>query len=45
MALQEGEFEIVSCSNPPSRSINNSAMSLLMEGARLADELTADETA
>ncbi len=45
MAWQEGNFEIVSCSNFPSHSIHNSAMSLLMEGARLADEINDDEEA
>ncbi len=39
MAWNEGEFEIVSCSAFPSRTIHGSTMSLLMEGARLADEI------
>ena len=44
MAWQEGQFEIVSCSAFPSRTIQGSTMSLLMEGARLADEVgTAEE--
>lgn len=44
MAWQKGAFEIVSCSAFPSRTIHGSTMSLLMEGARLADEIdTADE--
>ena len=43
MAWQEGQFEIVSCSAFPSRTIQGSTMSLLMEGARLADEVGAAE--
>ena len=43
MAWQEGEFEIVSCSAFPPRSIHGSTMSLLMEGARLADEIDSSE--
>jgi len=38
MAWQAGEFEIVACSTFPPRTIHSSTMSLLMEGARLADE-------
>ena len=38
MTWQEGEFEITACTNIPPRNIFESAMSLLMEGARIADE-------
>jgi response regulator RpfG family c-di-GMP phosphodiesterase len=38
MAWEQGNFQIVSCSDFPTRTINAGAMSLLMEGARLADE-------
>ena len=38
MAWEEGNFQIVSCSDFPPRTIQAGAMSLLMEGARLADE-------
>jgi DNA-binding response OmpR family regulator len=38
MAWEEGNFQIVSCSDFPPRTIHAGAMSLLMEGARLADE-------
>jgi CheY-like chemotaxis protein len=41
MAWHAGEFEIVACSTFPARTIHSSTMSLLMEGARLADELSA----
>ncbi len=38
MTWQEGEFEITASTTVPSRNIFESAMSLLMEGARIADE-------
>jgi hypothetical protein len=38
MAWQEADFQIVPCATFPSRTIQDPAMSLLMEGARLADE-------
>lgn len=38
MTWQEGEFEIKACTTIPPRNIFESAMSLLMEGARIADE-------
>lgn len=41
MAWQTGEFEIVACSTFPPRTIHSSTMSLLMEGARRADEASA----
>ena len=46
MTWAEGEFEITSCSSMPARNIFESAMSLLMEGARMVDdesELPDDE--
>ncbi len=38
MAWQDGEFEITTSTSFPNRTIHDSAMSLLMEWARLADE-------
>ena len=38
MTWQDGEFEITACTAVPPRNIYESAMSLLMEGARIADE-------
>ncbi len=38
MAWQDGDFEITTSTNFPNRTIHDSAMSLLMEWARLADE-------
>ena len=38
MTWVEGEFEIKACSALPARNIFESAMSLLMEGARMADD-------
>ncbi|MFO7568270.1 MAG: response regulator [Smithellaceae bacterium] len=38
MAWEDGEFEITTSANFPERTIHDSAMSLLMEWARLADE-------
>ena len=38
MTWEEGEFQIIPCSNFPNRTIHQSTMSLLMEAARLADE-------
>lgn len=38
MTWQEGEFVITACTAVPPRNIYESAMSLLMEGARIADE-------
>ena len=38
MAWEDGEFEITTSSSFPARTIHDSAMSLLMEWARLADE-------
>ncbi len=35
---QDGEFQIVPCSDFPPRTIHSSTMSLLMEAARLSDE-------
>jgi DNA-binding response OmpR family regulator len=46
MAWTEGEFEIKTCNALPERNIFESAMSLLMEGARIVDdesELPDDE--
>ena len=42
MTWLEGEFEIRSCTNVPARNVFESAMSLLMEGARIADEAGAN---
>ena len=42
MSWQKGDFEIVSCSDFPARTIHGSAMSLLMEAARLADEVNLE---
>lgn len=42
MALEEGTFKIESCSDFPTRTIQAGAMSLLMEGARLADEASGE---
>jgi DNA-binding response OmpR family regulator len=42
MTWEEGDFQIVPCSEFPPCTIQAAAMSLLMEGARLADE-TRDE--
>ena len=39
MMLTEGEFVTKQCSEFPVKSIQASAMSLLMEGARLSDEI------
>ncbi|GEM_PF-384487 len=41
MALKEGRFQILSCSEFPERTIFGSTMSLLMEGARVADEMAS----
>ncbi len=41
MAFQEGDFEIVPCSKFPGRTVHGNTMSLLMEGARLVDEMAA----
>ncbi len=41
MACQDGQFQVVSCSSFPQRTIHAGTMSLLMEGARLADEANA----
>ena len=38
MSWEEGNFRIVTCSDFPQHSIRGSTMSLLMEGARQADE-------
>ncbi len=38
MTWFEGEFEIRACTTVPERNVFESAMSLLMEGARIADE-------
>ncbi len=38
MTWEEGEFQIIPCSDLPPCTIQAAAMSLLMEGARLADE-------
>ena len=38
MTWEEGEFQILPCSNFPSRTIHAPTMSLLIEGARLVDE-------
>jgi len=38
MTWQDGEFEITACSDVPPRNIYESAMSLMLEGARIADE-------
>jgi DNA-binding response OmpR family regulator len=38
MTWQDGDFEISACTAFPPRNIYESAMSLLMEGARIADE-------
>ncbi len=38
MTWEDGEFEITSCNAIPPRNIFESAMSLLMEGARMADD-------
>jgi CheY-like chemotaxis protein len=40
MTWQDGEFEITACHAIPPRNIYESAMSLLMEGARIADDET-----
>ena len=40
MAFRDGEFQVVSCTDFPSRTVHGSTMSLLMEGARLVDEAT-----
>ncbi len=40
MNWQAGAFEVVACSTFPPRTIHSSTMSLLMEGARLADEVS-----
>ena len=42
MTWLEGEFEIRACSTVPERNVFESAMSLLMEGARIADEAGAN---
>ena len=42
MTWLEGEFEIRSCTTVPARNVFESAMSLLMEGARIADEAGAN---
>ena len=39
MTWGQGTFRIIPCNEFPERHIQASAMSLLMEGARLADEL------
>jgi len=38
MTWTEGDFEIMACANLPARNVFESAMSLLMEGARMADD-------
>ena len=38
MTWEEGAFQILSCSNFPTRTIHAPTMSLLIEGARLVDE-------
>ncbi len=38
MTWPDGEFEITACASIPARNIYENAMSLLMEGARMADE-------
>ena len=38
MCWHEGDFNASQCDSFPERTVNNSLMSLLMEGARLADE-------
>lgn len=38
MTWEEGEFQIIPCSNFPARTIHAPTMSLLIEGARLIDE-------
>ena len=38
MTWEEGDFQIIPCLDFPSCTIQSAAMSLLMEGARLADE-------
>ena len=43
MAFHEGDFEIVPCSKFPERTVHGNTMSLLMEGARLVDEMAAGE--
>ncbi len=43
MGLHEGQFQVVSCSSFPQRTIYGSTMSLLMEGARLVDEANATD--
>jgi len=43
MTWPDGEFEITACTAVPARNIYESAMSLLMEGARLADEAQQQE--
>jgi DNA-binding response OmpR family regulator len=43
MTWQDGEFEIKACTAVPPRNIFESAMSLLMEGARIADETNLQE--
>jgi hypothetical protein len=39
MAWQDADFQIIPCTAFPARTIHVPAMSLLMEGARLTDEL------
>ena len=42
MAWEKGDFQIVPCSQFPQRTIYGGTMSLLMEGARLADEAAGE---
>ena len=39
MRWEEGDFSTQQCSEFPERTVHLSAMSLLMEGARIADEM------
>ncbi len=43
VSWEKGRFQIVSCSNFPSRTIHGSAVSLLLEASRRADEANSGD--